>query len=318
MTEAVAVLYELLVEPWMLGDWMWRGALATGLAAVSCATLGVFLYLRRMSMLADALAHVALLGIVVAFLLSGDVHPLFMVGGAMIAGLVASLGIEALASRPRVRPDAAIGIVFTAMFALGVVLLSTQVHDAHIDLNCVLFGNVLGISDHSLALLGWTTPLVLLAVALGWRWLAASSFDAGFARTIGVPVVAVHYGLMAGASATCVASFEAVGAVLVVALIIIPAATAHLLCDRLHAMIGVAWAHALLSAMLGLYVAVWINCSPAGAMVVVAGLLYGAVYLFAPRHGLVPRALARHAMGRSEDEEHPQTTFVRRGTSTTP
>ena len=291
-------VYELVVEPWLLGDWMWRGALASGLAAVSCATLGVFLYLRRMSMLSDALAHVALLGIVVAFLLSGDVHPLAMIGGATLAGLLASLGIEALASRPRVRPDAAIGIVFTALFALGVVLLSTGVHDAHIDLDCVLFGNVLGISDHSLALLAWTTPLVLLAVALGWRWLAASSFDAGFARTLGVPVVATHYALMAGASATCVASFEAVGAVLVIALIIIPAATAHLLCDRLHAMIAVAWLHALLSLLLGLYAAVWLDCSPAGAMVVAAGALYALVYLFAPRHGLVAQAMARRSLRR--------------------
>lgn len=281
--------YELLVEPWLYGDWMWRGVLATSLAAIPSAVVGVFLYLRRQSMIADALTHIALPGIVAAFLISGSVGPLPMLIGASVSGMLATLGIEALSKRPHVRADAAIGVVFTGLFALGVIALTLFVKDAHIDTRCVLFGDVLGISDGSLLMLGVICPLILLVAALGYRWLEAVCFDEGFAKHLGLPVGLVHYGLMLAASMTTVASFEAIGAILAVALMITPAATAHLLADRLPKMLAIAIAHGLLSALVGMYVSVWFEISSGGAMVVVGGALYVLAFLFAPKHGRLSR-----------------------------
>jgi manganese/zinc/iron transport system permease protein len=276
---------------------MWRGMLASALAAIPLAVLGVFLYLRRMSLLADALAHVALPGIVVAFLISGSLEGPVMLAGAAVVGLFAAFAIEALSKRPNVRSDAAIGIVFTVLFAAGVILVSTQVHDAHIDTQCVLFGNVLAISDRALWMLGAVAPAVILLVVVFYRWLAVSSFDPTLAVSIGVPVTLVHYGLMTAVSVTTVASFEAVGAILAIALMIVPAATAHILADRLWTMMLVAVGHALISAVVGMYASIWMNASTAGAIVVVGGILYAAAFLFAPRHGVVVKAFR----GRSKE-----------------
>jgi manganese/zinc/iron transport system permease protein len=276
--------------------------LAALLVAIPCAVLGVFLYLERMSLLSDALAHVALPGIVVAFLLSGSLEGPTMVAGAAAVGLLSSFLIKALARRPHVRPDAAIGIVFTVLFAGGVILLSTMVRDAHIDTQCVLFGNVLAISDRTLWTLAVVSPIVLGLVAVFWRWLAVTAFDSNLAVNIGVPVALVHYGLMTGVSVTTVAGFEAVGAILVIALIIVPAATAHVLCDRLHSMVGVAVLHAVLSTVVGMYASVWLNCSSAGAIVVAGGLFYGMAFVFGPRHGLWVRWMRRR---RPEPDDRP-------------
>lgn len=280
-------MFDALIEPWTWGAWMWRGMLAAGLVAIPCAVLGVFLYLKRMSLISDALAHVALPGIVVAFLLTGSLDGPTMILGAALVGLLSSFLIEALSKRPNVRPDAAIGIVFTVFFAAGIVLLSTLVKDAHIDTDCVVFGNVLAISDRTLYTLVVVAPIVLGLVAVFWRWLAITSFDANLARNLGIPVVAVHYGLMTAVSVTTVASFEAVGAILVIALIIVPAATAHILTDRLETMTAVAVLHAVVSTVVGMYASVWLNCSSAGAIVVVGGLLYICAFMFGPRHGVV-------------------------------
>jgi manganese/zinc/iron transport system permease protein len=280
---------DFLIDPWTWGAWMWRGMLASTLAAIPLAMLGVFLYLRRMSLVADALSHVALLGIVVAFLLTGSLEGPVMLAGAAAVGLVAAIGIEALAQRPNVRSDAAIGIVFTVLFAVGVILVSTKVHDAHIDAQCVLFGNVLAISDRALWMLGGVAPAVVILVAVFYRWLSVSSFDPTLAVSIGVPVTLVHYGLMTAVSVTTVASFETVGAILAIALMIVPAATAHLLADRLRTMILVAVGHGIVSSVVGMYVSIWLNASTAGAIVVVGGALYAAAFLFA-RRGLLREA----------------------------
>lgn len=286
-------LIEWLVGPWQWGDWMWRGMLTVHLVAIGCAVLGVFLYLRRMSLLADALAHVALPGIVVAFLVSGSLQAHVMLAGAVGVGLLTAVSIEALSNRPNIRSDAAIGIVFTAFFAIGVILLSTVVRDAHIDTHCLLFGDLLGVSDRAMLLVGIVVPVVLMLVVIFYRWLAATSFDPGFAASIGIPVAAVNYGLMTGVTVTAVAGFEAVGAILVIALIIVPGATAHLLADRLVTMIALSVAHAVVSCWVGMYVAIGLNTSAAGAIVCVGGGLYLVAFLFAPRHGRVMLWLRR-------------------------
>jgi manganese/zinc/iron transport system permease protein len=198
-----------------------------------------------------------------------------------------------------VRSDAAIGIVFTAFFSIGVIALSVGVENAHIDTACVLFGDVLGISNDSLILLGITAPAVMLLVGLFYRWLSLVSFDKGLAANLGVPVALVHYGLMGAVSVTSVASFEAIGAILAIAMIVVPAATAHILCDRLPWMLIVACAHGVFSAILGMYFAVWLDVSAAGAMVCVGGVLYALAFLGAPKHGVLVRWARRRARGSS-------------------
>ncbi len=278
-------LYEAFVAPWTWGAWMWRGVLAAALIAVSASAAGVFLYLRRMSLLTDALSHVALAGVVGAYLVTGSVGAGAMLGGAIVAGVLSSLLIGKLATHPKVRDDAAIGIVFTAVFALAVILLSTVARDVHIDVQCVLFGNVLGISDHSLLLLTLTAPMTLALIFVFFRPLVLSTFDPLHAAAVGVPVVLVSYGLMSMVSVTAAAGFEAVGAILVVAMFIIPAATAHLFARSVRGMIVVSIATAVMSAVLGMYVSVWTNVYSGGAIVVVAGLIYLLAFLFAPEHG---------------------------------
>jgi manganese/zinc/iron transport system permease protein len=262
------------------GAWFWRGMGAAVLAAVPCALVGVFLYLRRMSLVADALSHVALLGIVVAFLVTGQLGVGAFMLGALITGALAGLAMHGLASSKLAREDAAVGIVFTAMFALGVILLTTSVKNVHLDTHCVLFGDVLGVSDASLWMLAATAPGVALIIWLGWRWLALSSFDEGTARTLGVPVGAVQAGVILLASWTTTACFEAIGAILAVAMMVVPAAFAHLLSDRLHHMIGWALAHAVTSAVVGMLLSVLLNVSTSGMMVVVGGALYGAAFVW--------------------------------------
>ncbi|MEL6178389.1 MAG: metal ABC transporter permease [Myxococcota bacterium] len=274
------MLYDLFIEPWTIGAWMWRGVLVSSLVAVSCAVLGTFLYLKRLSLIADAMAHVALPGIVAAYLLTGSQSTSTMLLGAMLAGLVTSGLITAVERYGHARTDAAIGIVFTSLFALGVILLSTLASDAHLDLNCVLYGNVLGVADHSIVLLAVVTTIILLLTALLFRPLQLATFDPALAASFGIPVGLIHAGLMGTLSVTTVASFEAVGAILVIAAIITPAATAHLIAQRLETMLLIAVAHGLLSAILGMYLSIWLECSSAGAMVTTGALLYALTLAF--------------------------------------
>ncbi len=271
-------LYTAFIEPWTIGDWMWRGILTASLVAVPCALLGCFLYLRRLSLISDALAHVALPGVVGAYLLTGSSDTWTTLVGAAIAGLVTVGLVNFVQKRGGARADAAIGIVFTALFALGVIMLSAFASDAHLDLQCVLFGDVLGVADHSIWLLGGLTVLIILLIAGFFRLLQASTFDAQQAAALGIPVGLVHGVMMVTLSVTTVASFEAVGAILVIAAMITPAATAHLLTRRLHTMLAVAVAHGLFSAWVGMYLSIWINCSTAGAMVTTGAALYALAF----------------------------------------
>lgn len=297
-------MIDFLIGPWTWGDWMWRGTLAASLVAVTCAPLGVFLYLRRMSMLTDALSHVALTGIVAMYLLGGGLGPIPMLLGAGMAGWFAALAIEGLANVRGVKNDAAIGIVFTTLFALGVIGVSAFADGAHIDLDCVLFGNVLGVSDSTLKMLTFVSPLVWLGVLVGFRGLALASFDPVFARSIGVPVAAIQVALMSGVSFASVASFEAAGAILVIAFFIVPAAIAHVLCDRLKAMVAVSVGVSLFAVISGMYASVALNCSSAGAMVVVLGMVYALVIIFAPKHGLLAERLRVHDRRTTAEGHH--------------
>lgn len=295
-------MYEIFVEPWIYGNWMWRGVLIALLVAIPCATLGVFLYLRRLSLISDALAHVALPGIVFAFLLTGTLDSGAMLAGAIVLGIFTTFLIEKLSQASNVRPDASIGIVFTVVFSIGVILLSTQVKSVDIDTSCVLYGNLLGVSGETIWTLGILAPLILILVGVFYRWLSVLSFDKNLAITLGIPVSLMHYGLMTAVSTMTVAGFEAVGAILVMGFIIVPAATAHRIADRLNTMIFLAVGFSVFATFTGLYISIWINCSPTGAIVSFMGVLYALVFLFAPKTGVF-----WNTYGRSISQLHLRT-----------
>jgi ABC-type Mn2+/Zn2+ transport system permease subunit len=257
---------------------MWRGMSAGLLAALPCAWVGIHLYLRRMSLLSDALAHVALPGIVIAFMLSDSLAAPVMALGALGSGLLTGTLVEAL-ERRRVRSDAAVGVVFTSMFALGVVLLSVFVRSAHIDTQCVLFGNILGVSDGSLRLLGASALLVAATLLVLHRVFTATSFDAQAAPVLGLNVRRVRLLLSCLAALVATAGFEAVGSVLIVALLVLPAATAHRVASTMRGMFAVATAVAALSTVVGMYLGAWLDVSPTGAIVLSGAAMYLATFV---------------------------------------
>jgi manganese/iron transport system permease protein len=239
---------------------MQTALLAAVLVGLSCAAIGVYVVLRRMAFIGDALAHTILPGVVIAYL-----NQWSLTGGALIAGLVTALGIGWLSRREAIREDTAIGIVFTGMFALGVLLMSTT--RSFRDFTHILFGNILGVTRDDLALIGLMTALVLLALWLLRKELELTSFDPIHAQVIGLRPARLRYVLLILLSFTVVSSIQVVGVVMTSALLITPAATAALLTQRLGRMTLIAMASAILSGVVGLYASFYANVSSGAAIV---------------------------------------------------
>ncbi|MEX2558580.1 MAG: metal ABC transporter permease [Pirellulales bacterium] len=266
----------------------------------ACALIGCYLVLRRLSLLGDAISHAILPGIVLAFLLTGQISSLPMLLGAMAVGMLTTFLTHSLHDFGQVPEDASMGAVFTSLFALGVILVTNFVSSVHLDADCVLYGDIVNASLDTVALGAWEVPRVLgiltisLAgaaafVTLFWKELKIVSFDPQLATSMGLTAGLVHYLLMGVVAGVTVASFEAVGSILVVAMLIVPAATAHLLTDRLVWMIGWAVLVGVIASVLGYLSAAWLNTSVAGMMAVAAGAQFGLAVLLAPRHGLVSK-----------------------------
>jgi ABC-type Mn2+/Zn2+ transport system permease subunit/Mn-dependent DtxR family transcriptional regulator len=267
---------------------------------IACALVGCYLVLRRMSLMGDAIAHAVLPGLVLAMLFSGSMNilPLFL--GAAAVGLLTTFLTQTLHQFGRVPADASMGVVYTSLFAMGVVLLKRYAGELHFDVQCV-FEGLLGFAGlYTFEFAGWELPLQLrtvapvavinlLAIVVFWKELKITSFDAQFSTLIGFSATLMHYFLMALVAVTTVASFEAVGSILVVAMLIAPPATAHLLSDRLGPMIALACVFAVLSAVFGYWMAAQWNVAPAGAMAVAAGGMYGLTVLFSPQYGIISK-----------------------------
>lgn len=292
-------LFEILTEVWAL-----RALLASSMVGLMCGVLGCFIVLRNMSLVGDALAHAILPGVVVGFLVAGYSALAFFVG-AVAAGLVTAFAITWIQQRVKTKNDAAIGIVFTSMFSFGVILISriSRNDGVHLDLKDFLFGNVLGVGDTDLLLTGLVMLYVLLSVAVFYRYLYASTFQSVVAQTMGVPVKLLHYFLMLLLSFAVVASLQTVGVILVVAMLITPAATALLLSQRLRTVLFLAGGIGMLSAIVGMILAVVLNTPPGPAMALVATALYGLTVIFAPRRGLVAKAYYRFQRRRLTERE---------------
>ena len=278
--------------------------------ASSCALIGSFLVLRKMAMMADAISHAILPGLVAGYFVARGPNLLAGFLGAAAAGMLTVSLVELLNRTGRVKEDAAIGLVFPALFALGTFLVSKFFANVHLDADAVLYGEIAfapfdrlvvggyDVGPLSLYVLGALTLLNLLFVVVFYKELKLATFDPGLAATLGFSPVLIHYALMALVSLTTVGAFTAVGAILVVALLIVPAATAYLLTDRLAVMIALAVLAGVLSAVAGYGLALLLDASIAGAMATTAGLLFVAALLFSPRHGLLARRARRRRQKR--------------------
>ncbi len=282
--------------------------------ATSGAVLGSFLVLRRLAMLGDAISHAVLPGIVLAFMFTNSRASLPMFVGAAAVGILTSVLVQAL-SRGGVQGDAAIGVTFTALFAIGVVLVARFADRVDLDLDCVLMGEIIFAPFDTLVTGGknlgpralWVNGSLLLlnvgVVFLFFKELKLCSFDPELAAASGIRVNVFHYLLMALVSLTTVGAFESVGAILVVALLVVPAATAYLLTDRLERLIGIAIAAGIVSSVAGYYLAARLDASVAGCIATVAGLMFAIALLFSPSHGVVVRNVAQARLRRRVAEE---------------
>lgn len=270
-------------------------------ANASCAILGCYLVLRRLSLLGDAISHSVLPGIAVAYLVTGSIAPLPMFIGAVIAGITTTFLTELVRSRGNVAEDASMGVVFTSLFAIGVILVRRYANNAHLD-DCLVAGDILYVTLDTTPIFGVEVPVALgslsailvltvIFVTVFWKELKIVSFDSALATAMGIPASVVHYLLMGMVGGASVAAFEAVGPILAIAMLIVPAATGQLLADRLGWMMLWAVVVSSLSAILGYFGAVWLNTSVAGMMAVSAGGLFGLAVLLAPRHGIVSKMI---------------------------
>ncbi|WP_237210225.1 metal ABC transporter permease [Rothia nasimurium] len=281
-------MYELFIEPLTYG-FMQRGLLVTVLAALVCALLSCWLVLMGWSLMGDGISHAVLPGVALAYILGA---PFAL--GALLAALVAVALIGSVAARRRVREDAAIGIVFTVMFALGLVLLSA--FPSQVDLHSVIFGNVLGVSWADVWQIGLLAVMVVAVLLVKRRDLVLYAFDPGYTHAIGLSPRLLSSLLLVALALTSVLALQIVGVVLVVALLVIPGATARLLTDRFTSMLLISSAVSLLAALAGFFLAYLLDISAGGTVVLALGVLFGLAYLFAPRHGLLAAARAKRAV----------------------
>ncbi|HYI25843.1 MAG TPA: metal ABC transporter permease [Thermomicrobiales bacterium] len=275
------------------------------LVGASCGLIGAYLVLRRLALLGDAISHSVLLGIVVVFWLTHSRSPLLMTIGAGAVGLLTVALVAWIQRTGLVKEDAAIGLVFPFLFALGVFMISRFPSTVHIDVDAVLYGEIAYTPLYRLEMFGfdlgtqafWTMGAMLAVnlalVVLLYKELKLTTFDAGFAAAIGISPVVIHYLLMAAVSATTVVAFDAVGAILVVAMLIVPAATAQLLTRRLPILLGLSMAIGVVAAIGGYWLARWIDGSIAGSIATVLGIGFGLAWLFSPSQGLLARLLLR-------------------------
>jgi manganese/zinc/iron transport system permease protein len=278
--------------------------ITASLVATTCALLGCFLILRKMAMVGDAISHAVLPGIVIAFLISGSRDSITMLLGAGLIGILTTFLIEFFHKKAKLQTDASIGVTFTWLFAVGVVLISLFAGKVDLDQDCVLYGEIAyvpldvvitpdgdNIGPRAIYVMGSIFIIILIFIIAFYKELFLTTFDPAFASAIGISTALWHYLLMSAVSATTVASFESVGAILVVALLIAPAASAYLITDNFKWMLIIASFIGILSSIGGYYLAVWLDGSIAGAVAALTGVFFGLSLFFSPAHGLLFKKL---------------------------
>ncbi|MXV39203.1 iron chelate uptake ABC transporter family permease subunit [Flavobacteriaceae bacterium Ap0902] len=276
------------------------------LVSVACALLGVFLVLRKMALISDAISHSILPGIVIGFFITQDLNSPLLIILAAAAGMLTVLLVEWVQQTNLVKEDTAIGIVFPALFAIGIIMIAKNAGDVHLDVDAVLLGelafapfnrwmvNGTDLGPKAAWVMGVILLIVGLIIKLFYKELKVSSFDAGLASSLGFSPLVIHYGLMFLSSVTIVGAFDAVGAVLVVGFMIVPASIAYLWTNRLNVMIWLAVLVGASSSILGYWVAHWLDASIAGSIMAVMGVFFAIAYLFSPEHGRIIQKIRRN------------------------
>lgn len=273
--------------------------LIASLVAIACAIPGTFLVLRKMAMISDAISHSILPGLVIGFFITQDLNSPLLILLAAFTGVLTVVMVEKIQQTKLVKEDTAIGLVFPALFSIGVILIAKYANDVHLDIDAVLLGELaftpfdrvyLGEKDlgpKSLLVIGTILIITIGLLLAFYKELKISTFDAGIATSLGFSPAVIHYGLMSVASVTTVGAFDAVGAILVVALMIAPPATAYLLTNNLKKMLILACFFGVFSAISGYWMANYLDASIAGSIATMLGIVFLMVYLFAPSKGLI-------------------------------
>ena len=269
------------------------------LVAIACAIPGTFLVLRKMAMISDAISHSILPGLVIGFFITQDLNSPLLILLAAFTGVLTVVLVEKIQQTKLVKEDTAIGLVFPALFSIGVIMIAKYANDVHLDIDAVLLGELaftpfdrlyyegMDLGPKSMWVIGIILLVTLALLFAFYKELKMSTFDAGLATSLGFSPAILHYGLMSVASVTTVGAFDAVGAILVVALMIAPAAAAYLLTTNLTKMIILACFFGVFSAIAGYWSANYLDASIAGSIATMLGLVFLIVYLFAPSKGLI-------------------------------
>lgn len=273
--------------------------LIASLVAIACAIPGAFLVLRKMAMISDAISHSILPGLVVGFFITQDLNSPLLILFAALTGVLTVVLVEKIQQTKLVKEDTAIGLVFPALFSIGVIMIAKYANDIHLDIDAVLLGELaftpfdrlyygdIDLGPKSLWVIGSILLVTLILLFAFFKELKLSTFDAGLASSLGFSPVIIHYGLMSVASVTTVGAFDAVGAILVVALMIAPAASAYLLTNNLKKMIALACFFGVFSAISGYWMANLLDASIAGSIATMLGVVFLLIYLFAPSKGFI-------------------------------
>lgn len=274
-------MFEALIEP-LQYSFMQRSLIVAVLVGLLCAVVGSYLMVQRLALLGDAISHSVLPGLAVAFILGMNIFV-----GAFIAGVLSTMVITWIRTRSPIKEDAAMGIVFSAFFALGVTLITIIQKDNKIDLNHFLFGNILGVTVSDMRDIAVIAAVVLLVVFLLYKELLFYTFDPSGAQAAGLPVNRLNFGLMVIIALTIVASLKAVGVILVLSLLITPGATAYLLVKRLHQVMILGAIIGVISSISGMYLSYFYNLPSGPAIVLVVSGLFILSLLFSPTHGVL-------------------------------
>ncbi|KJD31221.1 zinc ABC transporter permease [Tamlana nanhaiensis] len=285
--------------------------LIAALVAIACAIPGSFLVLRKMAMISDAISHSILPGIVIGFFITQDLNSPVLILLAALTGIITVVLVEYIQNTGLVKEDTAIGLVFPTLFSIGVILIAKNANDVHLDVDAILLGELafapfdrllisrVDVGPKSLWIIGCILIITITLLIAFFKELKVSTFDAGLAASLGFSPTLIHYGLMSISSITSVGAFDAVGAILVVALMIAPAASAYLITNNLKRMLVYAISFGVFSAIAGYWLAHALDASISGSITTMLGLVFLSVYLFAPNKGVIA-VLYREKQQRTE------------------
>ncbi|WP_234410560.1 metal ABC transporter permease [Caldalkalibacillus mannanilyticus] len=273
-----------------------QALIASILVGIICGVIGCFIILRGMALMGDAISHAVLPGVAISYMLG-----IGFFWGAVVTGVLTAIGIGYISQNTRIKEDSAIGIMFTAAFALGIVLINLM-RGVSVDLYHILFGNVLGVSSQDLVIVAVIGVIVLAVIILFFKELLISTFDPIMSKAIGLPTNLIHYFLMLLLSLVTVASLKTVGIVLVVAMLITPGATAYLLTDRLSIMLWISSFIGVLSSVSGLFLSYTLDVSSGAAIVLVATFFFMLAMLFSPKQGILSKAIKTRRLRKAINE----------------